>query len=68
MLEDEFYIFQLKNKNAIFSYNTAMYLFRASERTPDKIDVTVYMIKNAKSLKDKARNYKTRRILWWLPI
>ena len=42
MLEDEFYIFQLKNKNAIFSYNTAMYLFRASERTPDKIDVTVY--------------------------
>ena len=42
MLEDEFYIFQLKNKNAIFSYNTAMYLFRISERTPDKIDVTVY--------------------------
>lgn len=42
MLEDEFYIFQLKNKNAIFSYNTAMYLFRVSERTPDKIDVTVY--------------------------
>ena len=42
MLEDEFYIFQLKNKNAIFSYNTAMYLFRVSERTPDKMDVTVY--------------------------
>ena len=39
MLEDEFYIFQLKNKSAIFSYNTAMYLFRASERTPDKIRV-----------------------------
>lgn len=42
MIEDEFYIFQLKNKNAIFSYNTAMYLFRAGERTPDKIEVTVY--------------------------
>lgn len=42
MIEDEFYIFQLKNKNAIFSYNTAMYLFKETERTPDKIDVTVY--------------------------
>lgn len=42
MIEDEFYIFQLKNRNAIFSYNTAMYLFSETERTPDKIDVTVY--------------------------
>lgn len=42
MIEDEFYIFQIKNNNAIFSYNTAMYFWGETERTPDKIDVTVY--------------------------
>lgn len=42
MLEDEFYIFQMKNSNAIFSYNTAMYFLGETERTPDKVDVTVY--------------------------
>lgn len=42
MFEDEFYIFQIKNKTAVFSYNTAMYLLGETERTPDKLDVTVY--------------------------
>lgn len=42
MIEDEFYIFQMKNINAIFSYNTAMYFLGETERTLDKIDVTVY--------------------------
>lgn len=42
MIEDEFYIFQMKNNNAIFSYNTAMYFHGETERTPHEIDVTVY--------------------------
>ncbi len=42
ILEDEFYIFQIKNKNAIFSYNTSLYFWGETERTPEKIDVTVY--------------------------
>ena len=42
MIEDEFYIFQMKNNNAIFSYNTAMYFLGETERTPHEIDVTVY--------------------------
>lgn len=42
MIEDELYIIQMKNNNVIFSYNTAMYLFDLTERTPEKIDVTVY--------------------------
>lgn len=42
MIEDEFYIFQMKNSNVIFSYNTAMYFLWETERTLDKIDVTVY--------------------------
>ena len=42
MIEDEFYIFQMKTSNTIFSYNTAMYFLGETERTPDKVDVTVY--------------------------
>lgn len=37
---DEFYIFQLKHKNVVFSYNTSLYLLEMSERTPAKLDVT----------------------------
>lgn len=42
MIEDEFYIFQMKNNNSIFSYNTAMYFHGETERTPHEIDVTIY--------------------------
>lgn len=63
MLEDEFYIFQLKNKNAIFSYNTAMYLFRATERTPDKIDVTVYSGYNVQRFPNKMRVHYVKKDL-----
>lgn len=63
VLEDEFYIFQLKNKNAIFSYNTAMYLFRASERTPDKIDVTVYSGYNVQRFPNNMRVHYVKKDL-----
>ncbi len=63
MIEDEFYIFQLKNKNAIFSYNTAMYLFRSSERTPDKIDVTVYSGYNVQRFPNNMRVHYVKRNL-----
>ncbi len=53
IIEDEFYIFQTKNKNAIFSYNTAMYLFGETERTPDKIDVTTYSGYNTRKISKK---------------
>ena len=42
IIEDEFYILQMKNNKFIFSYNTAMYFLDETERTPEKIDVTVY--------------------------
>lgn len=63
IIEDEFYVFQLKNKNAIFSYNTAMYLFRASERTPDKIDVTVYSGYNVQRFPNNLRVHYVRKDL-----
>ena len=40
--EDEYYIFQQKNKKAVFSYNTAMYFLKETESIPEYIDVTVY--------------------------
>ena len=43
-LEDEYYIFQQKYKNSVFSYLTSLYLLEMSERTPNKLDVTI--IKN----------------------
>lgn len=49
---DEFYIFQLKHPNAIFSHNTALYFFNKTERTPIKIDVTVHNTYNASSFGD----------------
>lgn len=63
MIEDEFYIFQLKNKNAVFSYNTAMYLFRASERTPDKIDATVYSGYNVQRFPNNMRVHYVKKDL-----
>ena len=38
---DEYYIFDIKHSNIIFSYNTALYLQGMTERTPSKMDVTV---------------------------
>lgn len=63
MIEDEFYIFQMKNNNAIFSYNTAMYLFGETERTPDKIDVTVYSGYNAQRFPNNMRVHYVKKDL-----
>ena len=38
---DEYYIFQLKYPKTIFSYNTALYFYEMTERTPIKMDVSI---------------------------
>lgn len=63
MIEDEFYIFQMKNNNAIFSYNTAMYFLGETERTPDKIDVTVYSGYNKQRFPDNIRVHYIKKEL-----
>lgn len=40
LIEDEYYILQLRYKDIIFSYNTAFHLLGLSERAPYKIDIT----------------------------
>ena len=37
---DELFIFQMKHPSTVFSFNTALYLFNKTERTPEKIDIT----------------------------
>lgn len=40
IIEDEFFIFQKRISNAVFSYNTACYLLNLSDRAPYELDVT----------------------------
>ena len=49
---DDYYIFELKHSNIIFSHNTALYLHNMTERTPNKMDITTKRNKNLSSYKD----------------
>lgn len=55
---DEYYIFQLKYPKTIFSYNTALYLYEMTERTPINIDVTTYREYNPHRFKELANVHK----------
>ena len=55
---DEYYIFQLKHKNIVFSYNTALYLQNMTERTLMKMDVTIKRNTNLASHKSKINLYR----------
>lgn len=37
---DEIFIFQVKHPNIVYSFNTSLYLFNKTERTPEKLDIT----------------------------
>lgn len=41
MIEDEMYVFQSRNKRAVFSHETALYLHGLTDRTPLAFSVTV---------------------------
>ena len=40
LIEDKFYILQKRFSNIVFSYNTACYLLKLSDRVPYELDVT----------------------------
>lgn len=63
IIEDEFYILQIRNNSAIFSYNTAMYFWGETERTPDKIDVTVYSGYNKQRIPNDVRVHYIKKEL-----
>lgn len=55
---DEMFIFQLKHTNTIYSYNTALYLYNMTDRTPFKMDVTTRRNTNLSLYKDKINLYR----------
>ena len=65
---DEYYLFQLKYPKAIFSYNTALYFYQMTERTPIKMDVTVYREYNPHRFKDFVNVYKVSKELYDLGV
>lgn len=65
---DEYYLFQLKYPKAVFSYNTALYFYEMTERTPIKMDVTVYREYNPHRFKDFVNVYKISKKLYNLGV
>ena len=61
---DEYYLFQLKYPRTIFSCNTALYFYGMTERTPVKMDVTVYREYNPHRFKDFVNVYKISKELF----
>lgn len=51
--EDEYFIIQNRYKNAIFSYNTALFFLNKTEVTPNIIDITIPNDYNVSSIKTK---------------
>lgn len=51
--EDEYFIIQNRYKNAIFSYNTALFFLNKTEVTPNIIDLTIPNDYNVSSINNK---------------
>lgn len=68
IFEDDFYILQQKNSKIIFSFNTAMYFLNETERTPDKIDITVYKGYNVHRLSKNLRIHYVSKKYWDLGV
>lgn len=65
---DEFYLFQKKYTNAIFSHNTALYFHNMTERTPVKMDVTIYNGYNPYRFKDYTNVFAVKKELLSLGV
>lgn len=55
---DEYHIFQLRYPKTIFSYNTALYLYEMTERTPINMDVSIPKNYNPYLFKDFVNVYR----------
>ena len=65
---DEYYLFQLKYPKTIFSYNTALYFYGMTERTPIKMDVSIPKDYNPHRFKDIVNVYRINDELFDLGI
>lgn len=60
---DELYIFQVKHPNAIFSYETALYLHGINKIPPGIMDVTVYTGYNTHRFPDNVQSHYVKKEL-----
>lgn len=67
-IEDEMYMFQLKNSKAIYCNNSALYLWNETEKTPDKYDVAVPINYNPHRIKDIVNVYREKDEIYELGI
>ena len=65
---DEYYLFQLKYPKTVFSYNTALYFYEMTERTPIKMDVSIPKNYNPHRFKDIVNVYRINDELFDLGI
>lgn len=65
---DEYYLFQLKYPKTVFSYNTALYFYGMTERTPIKMDVSILKDYNPHRFKDIVNVYRINDELFDLGI
>ena len=65
---DEYYLFQLKYPKTVFSYNTALYFYEMTERTPIKMDVSISKNYNPHRFKDIVNVYRINDELFDLGI
>lgn len=65
---DEYFLFQLKYPKAIFSHNTALYFYGMTERTPIKMDITIYREYNPHRFKDLVNVHKAKDEIYNLGI
>ena len=65
---DEYYLFQLRYPKTVFSYNTALYFYEMTERTPIKMDVSISKNYNPHRFKDIVNVYRINDELFELGI
>lgn len=65
---DEYYLFQLRYPKTVFSYNTALYFYEMTERTPIKMDVSISKNYNPHRFKDIVNVYRINDELFDLGI
>lgn len=65
---DEYYLFQLKYPKTVYSYNTALYFYGVTERTPIKMDVSISKDYNPHRFKDIVNVYRINDELFNLGI
>lgn len=63
--EDRLYLLQLRNRNIVFSHETALYIHSLSDREPFAPAITVKRGYNAKHLKDAGATIHTVREEWF---